>query len=76
MSIHARMMTSSRAHWVAALRVASLPCQKLPFQASAHGSNRRPACRGAAREPLARQGGNVTCPNSVNRPWYGQRYLA
>jgi hypothetical protein len=76
MPTHARVMTLARAHWIAAPvsstgqapRVAFPPRQKLPFQAPARGSNRRPACRGAAHEPLARRGSNVTCPNGINRP--------
>jgi hypothetical protein len=71
MPIHARVMTQSRAHWIAApvsstgqaLRVASPLCQEL-----ARGLNRRPACRYATHKPLAKRGSNVTYPNSINRP--------
>ncbi len=63
MPIHARVMTLARAHWVAALRVASPLCQEL-----ARGLNRRPACRYATHKPLAKRGSNVTYPNSINRP--------
>jgi hypothetical protein len=68
MSIHARVMTLSRAHWLVALRVASPPRQESPFQEPARWLNRRPASRYAANKLLARRGSNVAYPNSVNKP--------